>query len=136
MLINAENLILGRLASFVAKKALLGESIEIINCEKAVIVGSKRDIIETYKERLNRTMPSSGPFVHRREDFFVRRAIRGMLTYKQGRGKDAFARIKCYLGIPDKFKNEKAETLREADVNVRGMVKFIFIKDLCMELGR
>ncbi len=37
MIIDANNMILGRLASFAAKKALLGEKIDVINCEKAVI---------------------------------------------------------------------------------------------------
>ena len=35
--IDATNLILGRLASYAAKKAQLGENVDIINCEAAVI---------------------------------------------------------------------------------------------------
>ena len=31
MIINAENLIIGRLASYAAKQALLGEQVDIIN---------------------------------------------------------------------------------------------------------
>jgi ribosomal protein L13 len=33
----------------------------------------------------------------------VKRTIRGMLSYKQGRGKDAFKRIKCYNDVPEEF---------------------------------
>ena len=37
MIIDAKNLVLGRMATVVAKEALLGEKIDIINCEKAVV---------------------------------------------------------------------------------------------------
>ena len=46
MIIDATNIILGRLASFAAKHALLGETIEIINCENAVITGNKKRTLE------------------------------------------------------------------------------------------
>jgi len=45
MIIDATNLIAGRLATFVAKKALLGEEIEIVNSEKAVLTGKKSDLM-------------------------------------------------------------------------------------------
>ena len=50
MIINAENLVLGRMAAVVAKQALLGEDINIVNCEKAVITGDKVSNYEKYKE--------------------------------------------------------------------------------------
>jgi large subunit ribosomal protein L13 len=40
-IINAEDTILGRLASYIAKEALKGESFIILNCEKAIISGRK-----------------------------------------------------------------------------------------------
>ena len=39
MIINAENLILGRMTTYAAKKALQGEEVDIVNCEKAIITG-------------------------------------------------------------------------------------------------
>ena len=45
MIIDASNLILGRLATFVAKQALLGEQVFIANCEKSVISGDKANIL-------------------------------------------------------------------------------------------
>ena len=53
MIINANNLILGRLASFAAKQALLGEKIEIVNSEETVIIGSKKVIYAKYDEKIN-----------------------------------------------------------------------------------
>jgi len=40
MIVDASNMILGRMVSYVAKKALLGEKVDIVNCEKAVITGN------------------------------------------------------------------------------------------------
>ena len=38
-IINAEGESVGRIASLAAKKALKGESIEVVNCSKAIITG-------------------------------------------------------------------------------------------------
>ena len=54
MIIDASDMILGRLATYVAKKALLGEKVDIVNCEKAVITGNKKSIFEKYKQRNER----------------------------------------------------------------------------------
>ena len=82
MIIDATNLILGRMAAFAAKKALLGEKVDIINCEKAVVSGSKRDVLARYKQKRERTT-IKGPFFPKVADRFVRRTVRGMLPYKQ-----------------------------------------------------
>ena len=49
MIIDATNLLVGRLATVVAKKALLGGKIDIVNAEKAIISGPKRLVINKYK---------------------------------------------------------------------------------------
>ncbi len=34
--------------------------------------------------------------------------IRGMLrNYREGRGKEAFKKIRCYVGVPKELENEK-----------------------------
>src|SRR3989344_765026 len=91
MIINAEDLILGRMATYAAKKALNGEKIDIVNCEKAIITGKRKDVLEKYKRKANRGGPFHGPFYPKMPDRFVRRVIRGMLNYKQERGKEASA---------------------------------------------
>jgi len=44
MIIDATNLILGRLGTYVAKKALLGNKIDIVNCENSVVTGNRKRI--------------------------------------------------------------------------------------------
>lgn len=134
MIINAKNLILGRLASFVAKQALMGEDIKIINCEDAVIVGKKQVVIGTYKQKRERRTPFKGPYLSRSPDRFVRRVIRGMLPYKQYKGKEAFKRVMCYNKIPEDIK-EEAMKMEKFNVLNTPNLNYITIKELCRALG-
>jgi large subunit ribosomal protein L13 len=133
--INANNLVLGRLASYAAKKALLGNDIKILNSENAVITGSRKYILEKYKQRRERGNPSNGPFFPRMPDRFVRRTIRGMLPYKRPKGRDAFKRVMCYAGVPEEFKEKKMITLPGADVSKTKSLRYIQVKDVCRNIG-
>ena len=46
VIIDASNLVLGRLASFAAKRALQGDEVIVFNAENAVISGTKANIVE------------------------------------------------------------------------------------------
>lgn len=134
MIINAENLIIGRMATYVAKKALLGEKIDIVNSEKAVIAGKKETTLKKYKERRAKGDILHGPYFPRRARMIVKRTIRGMLPYKQPKGRTALKRIKCYEGMPEGFKNQKITELEQFRVK-HGRVKFITIKEISKHLG-
>ena len=43
-IIDGTNAVLGRLASYVAKKVLKGEEVIILNCEHILITGNKKSI--------------------------------------------------------------------------------------------
>lgn len=135
MIINAEHLIVGRLATYTAKKALLGESIDIVNCDKAIITGKKEEILARYKQRRERGDPHHGPYFPRVSDKLVRRVIRGMLPYKQYKGKEAFKRVKCYRGIPENLQGKKLETIKEANVSKMQNLKYISVGEICSFLG-
>lgn len=119
------------MASFVVKKALLGEKIDIVNCEKAIVTGTKKDIFGRYRRQSERGGPFKGPFLPKMSDRFVRRSIRGMLDYKNERGKEAFKRIMCYTSIPDEFKDKKMETIKEADISRIKTLKYVSVADIC-----
>ena len=130
MIIDGTNLILGRLASFTAKRAMQGEEIIIVNSEKVVISGKKDNIYSKYKVKSDRGNTLKGPFFPRLADRLVRRTIRGMLPYKQSKGKKAFERVMCYLGVPEKYKNEKIETVNEINFNKLKTARFIRLDKL------
>ncbi len=136
MIIDGKNLILGRLGTFVAKKALQGENMDIVNSEYVIVSGRRAVILGKYSHRLQRGMPKTGPFVYRREDMFLKRSFRGMLPHKQEKGLNAFKRIKCYIGVPDEFKGKKIERLESADLNNSGISSYMTVKDICGAIGR
>jgi large subunit ribosomal protein L13 len=135
MIIDANNLILGRLGAYAAKKALLGEKIDIVNCEECVITGRRNEIFGKYDNKLKRGTPSKGPFTYRMPHRFVKRAIRGMLPYKKERGRTAFKKIRCYTGIPENFKDKKFETIKEANVEKIPNLEYITVKEVCKHIG-
>ena len=108
ILIDAENATLGRLASYVAKQALLGKRIVIVNSEKAIITGNRKSIIEDYMQKRRRHGTSQkGPIFQTSAERILKRTIRGMLPHREGRGREALKRIKCYKGIPSEYVNVK-----------------------------
>src|SRR5665647_3512969 len=81
--IDANGLILGRLASTVAKQLLSGDDkIYIVNAEKAIISGSKAATLREYRETRERGATEFGPYFPKRPDRILKRTIRGMLPYK------------------------------------------------------
>ncbi len=108
LIIDATNATLGRLSSFAAKQALLGKEIIIVNCKKAIITGNKSSIAKEYYESRARGGHSlKGPNFPKAPERIVKRTIRGMLSYKQGRGREALKRIMCYNEIPQEYLAEK-----------------------------
>jgi large subunit ribosomal protein L13 len=117
MNIDGTNAILGRLASFAAKKLLSGESVNIVNAEKIIITGNPKKIVGEYLKKRRKGSPQHGPFFPRRPDLIVRRTIRGMLP-KTNKGRVAFKVLRVYIGVPEVLKNEKFESVAIKDIKV------------------
>lgn len=144
ILFDATNKILGRFCSQVAKKALLGYNILIINAKDAIISGRKGDIHDKFVKKLNirtSTNPRRGPFHMRRPDTFMKRVIRQMLPRKKIRGKEAIKRVHIFMGeIPQRFKKRYPKIINEeipfADkTRLSYYNKYITLEDLCLRLG-
>jgi large subunit ribosomal protein L13 len=133
--IDATNLILGRFCAKIAKAAINGEEIAIVNCENAVVVGDKYEIFARYKHNCDRGATVKGPYIHRKPDRLVRRTLRGMIPYKTKDGKAAFQRVMCYIGVPKEFESVKAETMSEYDINNTRNVKFATMGEISKHLG-
>jgi len=133
-IVDAEGLILGRMASIIAKKLLNGEEIIIVNAEKAVLSGKRKSKIREAKEFLEVGYPRKGPFHYRRPDRIVRRTIRGMLPYKQPKGKLAYKRLKVFIGTPEDFKKQKIETLPRAQAE-KLKCHYFTIEEFAKEMG-
>lgn len=133
-IVNAEGLILGRMASLVAKKLLMGERILIVNAEKTVISGKKKSKVAEAKKFLEVGYPKAGPFHYRRPDRIVKKTVRGMLPFKQPKGKQALKRLKVFMGVPEAIPQQKMETLAEAEVKkLKG--PYFTVAELAKEVG-
>lgn len=135
MIIDAKKVLLGRLGTVAAKKALLGEKVDIINCEESVVTGKPAEVLKEYRRKFAQGIPVKGPFMYRMPDRFVKRSIRGMLPYKTYRGRKAYENIKCHVGVPAAFKDQKAETIEKQTVDKVPNRKHITVKEICKHVG-
>lgn len=135
MIIDAKDTIAGRLATYVTKQALLGETIDIVNAEKAVLSGSKKDLINKYTNRRVKGDPHFGPYFPRASHMIFKRMIRGMLPYKQTKGREAFKRIKCHKGVPKFFEGKEMVTLKQFHVSKLPTKKHLTFEKLSKLLG-
>ena len=113
--VNGEGLILGRMCSKIAKRLLNGEEIIVVNAEKIIISGKKKSKVAEAHKFLEVGAPERGPFHSRRPDRIVRKTVRGMVPWKQPKGKLAYKRLKVFLGVPEELKDQKMETIDQAN---------------------
>ena len=108
-IIDGTDAVMGRLASYVAKQALQGEEVTVVNCDKVLISGNKKMIKEDFLKRRSRVGSSQkGPKHHKSSEKIVKRTIRGMLPdHREGRGRIAWKKIMCYNGVPKEFEGKK-----------------------------
>jgi large subunit ribosomal protein L13 len=138
--INAEGQVLGRVCSYAAKQALMGEEVIIVNAEKALISGERNSIHAAEKAKLDiRNIGNyrKGPFHQKRPDRYVRRAIRGMLPYKKHRGREAYGRVSVYMGLPvDEIKKKKnIDVSKIKPEKLEHMRKGVTVGEVCGLIG-
>lgn len=131
IVIDGADTVLGRLASYATKQALLGKKVTIVNCDEVIIKGERRMIINEYKTLVYRGGHSlKGPFhIKKNPERIVKRTIRGMLDYKYKRGDDALKRIMCYNAVPAEFASEKMVSIKTPSLR-----KVYKLKKLAKEL--
>jgi len=108
-IIDGTNAVLGRLASYTAKELLKGEEINVVNCERILISGNKKMIGREFQEKRSRFGSSQkGPKHIKVSERMVKRVIRGMLPdHREGRGRIAWKKLRCYNKLPKEFEGKK-----------------------------
>ncbi len=132
--IDASGLILGRMASKVAKRLLKGELITIVNAEKATLSGRKLSRLKDANAFLKIGHPRKGPFHPRRPDQIVRRTVKGMLPHRQPKGIDAFRRLRVFLGVPSELKTASLQTIPEANMS-KLRCPYTTVEELAKQIG-
>ena len=132
--IDGDGLILGRMASIIAKRLLAGETIDIVNAEKIVVSGKKHMVINAEKEFLEVGGFGKGPIHYRQPHRIVRQTIRGMLPYRKDHGRVAYSRLKVHIGVPEEFEGaelEKMEKYHSSKLNRR----FVTVGEIAENIG-
>ena len=137
IVLDAKNQILGRFASYVAKQAIEGNKVIVLNAEKVVISGRRSSIVEKAKRRLEtRThgTQSHAPVHQRRPDLYFRRVVRGMLPWDKPKGRAAFHRVWIFMGVPEKYVGKDGSGAPQAGAS-RLTSPYVTLEDLAKEIG-
>jgi large subunit ribosomal protein L13 len=122
---------MGRVATQVAEAALDGQTVAVVNAERAVITGREEQITEKYKKRVD-IGDDNKYFYPKRPDGILKRAVRGMLPHKKQRGREAFENVRVYVGNPH---DKDGEVLPGTSLDRLSNIKFISLGDVSEELG-
>lgn len=137
IIVDGTDLLAGRLSSNVAKLLLQGNRVTVVNCEKIMISGNRRNIIDEYKDFLRVASilhPEHGPYHPRRPDTIIARMIRGMLPRKKPSGDAALRRLRTYIGVPSQLRSSSKTVLEKAKIT-RSSANYTTMEELSKEVG-
>ena len=123
IIIDGQDCVMGRLSTYIAKQALQGNEIVVVNSEKVFITGNKKNILEKYQimRSKGKSQKMKGPIFPTLPGRILKRAVRGMLKYKEGRGKEAFEKIRCYKGVPAEYEKSEKTSREKLEKGKKGM---------------
>jgi large subunit ribosomal protein L13 len=131
--IDAKGHVLGRLSSVVAQRIMDGEEVVIINAEMALVTGRRDTTLSDYKQKKDRGQIRKGPYYPRRADLIFKRTVRGMIPWTKSSGRDAYRRLRVYVGVPDQYEGSDTERIEQAMRLNTG--KYITLGDVAEFLG-
>jgi len=115
LIFDGDGAVVGRIGSVAVRELLKGNSVFILNCDKAVVSGSRKIIVGRVEQlrTMGRGGSMKGPNFSKNPEKLIKRMIRGMLPWNRPRGRAAYKRLKCFVsgensGISDEeIKNAK-----------------------------
>jgi large subunit ribosomal protein L13 len=138
IIVDGTDLLAGRLSSNVAKMLLQGNHVSIVNCEKIMISGSRKNIVRNYKDFLSIASilhPEHGPYHPRRPDTMIAKMVRGMLPRKKPSGLAAHKRLRTYIGVPSELRSSKKIILDKAKIT-KSSANYTSMSELAKEVGQ
>jgi large subunit ribosomal protein L13 len=137
IVIDGKNAIMGRVASIVAKLAIEGNQVYVVNVESILISGNRRSAITKFKKFLevgSVVNPEHGPIHFRRPDNIFTRTVRGMLPWREPKGKEAFHRLRAFHGCPEELKSIKPMEIPKV-MATKPIAFYMTLGELAKELG-
>ena len=142
---NAEDKVLGRLASVVAKQLIsakkAGEDtrVIIVNAEKAIVTGKRSSVLSDYRAKYELNHPRKGPFFPRMPDQILKRTVRGMLPYqKNSSGRNALRSLRVEIGTPSDLSGDLPDDCEWGDstkIDRPLPERFVRLGEISKELG-
>jgi len=142
---NAEDKILGRLASTVAKQLLSAKKagddtrVIIVNAEKAIVSGKRSSVMSDYRQKYELNHARKGPFFPRMPDQILKRTVRGMLPYqKNSSGRGALKALRVEIGTPSDLSGDLPDGCEWGDDSkiIRPLPeRFVRLGEISKELG-
>jgi large subunit ribosomal protein L13 len=138
LIIDGKGHILGRLATFVAKRLLEGDKVIVLNVEKVVVSGDPTKVVQSYKRTI---LGVRSHYSHRLRPKRPRSPIRlfksavwGMLPKDNKRGREALKRLRAYVGVPKEF--EKAQPIKVPEASATKLGRsYVTLERIARELG-
>jgi len=139
LVLDADSLVLGRLASVVAKLLSLGVKVHVVNVEKAVLTGDKKRVINGYKLLFN-VKTHKNPYRHsihrpRNPVTLFKRTVRNMLPKDSNQRLKMLKNVKAYIGLPPEFKDSVIVKAVDLSITTRKAFKYITLAELAKALG-
>ena len=142
---NAEDKVLGRLASVVAKQWITAKKagedtrVIIVNAEKAIVTGKRSTILSDYRAKYELNHPRKGPFFPRMPDQILKRTVRGMLPYqKNSSGRNALRSLRVEIGTPSDLSGDLPDGCEWGDstkIDRPLPERFVRLGEISKELG-
>jgi len=142
---NAEDKVLGRLASVVAKQLITAKKagedtrVIIVNAEKAIVTGKRSTILSDYRAKYELNHPRKGPFYPRMPDQILKRTVRGMLPYqKNSSGRNALRSLRVEIGTPSDLSGDLPDGCEWGDstkIDRPLPERFVRLGEISKELG-
>ncbi len=141
VVIDGTDMILGRLASKVAKLLLMGFRVHVVNVEKVVVSGDPTTVILSYKKLFGvKTWHNPYRTGIRRPRSPIRLfkdTVYGMLPKHNRLGREAFSRLRAWIGFPEHLQGKPMiprEWLMDAHVSRLGR-KYVRLEAIAREMG-
>lgn len=142
---NAEDKVLGRLASVVAKQLITAKKagedtrVIIVNAEKAIVTGKRSTVLSDYRAKYELNHPRKGPFFPRMPDQILKRTVRGMLPYqKNSSGRNALRSLRVEIGTPSDLSGDLPDGCEWGDstqIDRPLPERFVRLGEISKELG-
>ena len=139
VVIDANDHLLGRLSSVVAKELLSGKKVVVVHAEKIAIAGTffrtRQHYIDYFQKRTNFNH-TRGPFHFHDPAVILRKTVRRMCPNKTQRGKAAMQRLSTFSGVPDKYATNHVivpEAMRE--LRLKPTSKYCVLGDIAEAIG-